>query len=94
MEITKEVNDKINLQLDRLRGELHRAMALHSGINSEHEAYAVILEELEEFWDEVKINPRKLDPQAQLNRIRHMQTELLHTAAMCIRATIDCDLMS
>lgn len=62
-------------------------------MNSLHEAYAVIMEEVEEFWDEVKINPKKLSEEGKKRRIDHMQKELLQIAAMCIRATIDCDLM-
>jgi len=62
-------------------------------MNSPHEAYAVILEEVDEFWEDVKINPKKLDGHEQAKRKAHMQMELLQIAAMCIRATIDCDLM-
>jgi len=62
-------------------------------MNSAHEAYSVILEELEEFWDEVKLNPKKLAPEEQAARRRRMQNELLQIAAMCVRATIDCSLM-
>lgn len=85
--------DKIKLQLDRIGNEVTRAMQLHQPINSTHEAYAVILEELEEFWKEVKINPKHLSVEAQHKRILHMQVELLQIAAMCIRTTIDCHLM-
>lgn len=84
---------KVNLQIDRIRGELGRAMKLHAPMNSPHEAYAVILEEIEEFWDDVKINPKKLDEHEKAKRIAHMQMELLQIAAMCIRTTIDCNLM-
>ena len=34
--------------------ELHRASEKHSAFHSGHEGYAVILEELDELWDEVK----------------------------------------
>ena len=33
---------------------MERARTKHKPINSAHEGYAVILEELDEFWDEVK----------------------------------------
>jgi len=93
MDNTSNVIPKVNLQLDRIRKELGRAMKVHAPMNSPHEAYAVILEEVDEFWDDVKINPKKLDQCGQDKRKAHMQMELLQIAAMCIRATIDCDLM-
>lgn len=62
------------------RNEVKRAMDLHPSIKNPHEAYAVILEELDEFWGEVK-------------RVRHnkelMRLELLHIAAMACRASVD-----
>lgn len=35
--------------------ELEKAEALHGPYNSYHEAYAVILEELDEFWEIVRM---------------------------------------
>ncbi|KKL72612.1 hypothetical protein LCGC14_2083190 [marine sediment metagenome] len=40
--------------LDDMRLELEQAEALHGSYNSYHEAYAVILEELDEFWEIVR----------------------------------------
>lgn len=61
--------------------ELERARTLHTAkLNSSHEAAAVIQEEFEEFWDEVKANPR--------NTLA-MLRELSHLAAMCQRAAED-----
>jgi len=61
--------------------ELERARTLHvAKLNSPHEAAAVIREEFEEFWDEVKANPR--------NTLA-MLRELTHVAAMCQRAAED-----
>lgn len=88
-----EISARVQLQTDRIRAEVHRAIELHAPMNSLHEAHSVILEEFEEFWDEVKMNPKKLAPEEQKDRIRRMQAELLQVAAMCVRATIDCDLM-
>jgi len=62
------------------RNEVKRAIDFHSSMTTPHEAYAVILEELDEFWGEVK-------------KIRHnkelMRLELMHIAAMACRASID-----
>jgi len=65
--------------------ELERAMQLHGPLRSAHESYAVILEELEEFWEEVRKKRDERDPKA-------MRTELIHTAAMCCRAIHDLSL--
>ena len=69
--------------------EVERAMQLHKGMQCQHEAYAVILEELDEFWDLVKINPKKLQVELQELRLRDMRKELIQTAAMCVRAIVD-----
>ena len=47
-----------------MRQELERAEALHSSYNSYHEAYAVILEELDEFWEIVRMKTEARDPEA------------------------------
>lgn len=41
--------------------ELERAEAKFAPFNSSHEGYAVILEELDELWDVVKLNPKKIE---------------------------------
>jgi hypothetical protein len=62
-----------------IKEELDRAVRKHGPIASAHEGYAVILEELDEFWDEVK--KQKDDPLRKEN----MRSELIQVAAMCIR---------
>lgn len=76
--------------------EAARAAGKHAPMRSHHEAKSVIEEELDEYWDLVKLNPRKpmvhptkgytLTPE---NREREMHTELVQTAAMCLRALHD-----
>lgn len=83
--------EKIQLQLDRIDSEVQRAMQIHSTFYSDHHAYAVMLEELEEYWELVKLNPAKLSEEKQRKRNHDMQKELIQLAAMCIRATIDLD---
>lgn len=65
--------------------ELAKAREKHGDIKSAHEAYAVILEELDEVWDEVK--SQKWD-RAQLLK------ELIQVAAMAQRAAEDLGLTS
>lgn len=60
--------------------EVAKARAKHRGVHSPHEGYAVILEELDEFWDLVK---------AQAPSGYDMLLELVQTAAMCQRTAED-----
>jgi hypothetical protein len=64
--------------------ELGDARAQHGGMNSLHEAYSVILEEVEEFWAEVKKKRRERDPRA-------MYAELVQIAAMALKTAMDCE---
>jgi len=57
--------------------------ALHSA----HEAYAVILEELDEFWDEVRKKGDVIEPAKMLK-------ELIQVSAMAQRAAEDLGLIS
>lgn len=63
---------------------LAKARAKHAPMNSRHEAYAVILEELDEFWAEVK---------RQDGHPLEMLQELVHVSAMCQRAAEDLGLL-
>ena len=66
--------------------ELMTAREKHTPLASAHEAYAVILEELDEFWEEVR--------KKRSNRIRiTMREELVQVAAMAFRALGDLHLV-
>ncbi|KKN24603.1 hypothetical protein LCGC14_0893260 [marine sediment metagenome] len=69
---------------DKVVQELTAARAEHPAMNSLHEGFAVILEELDEFKHEVFRKNR--DPVS----LRH---ELVQLAAMCQRTAEDCNLM-
>lgn len=58
--------------------EWFRAEALYPNFHSMHEAYAVMLEEVDEFWDEVRKQPCDRDPGA-------IYKELVQIAAMALR---------
>lgn len=60
--------------------ELARARSLHSPQHGPHEGYTVILEELDEMWDEV----RKKRPD-----LRATRTECIQIAAMAMRFVMD-----
>ena len=80
---TKEYN--VSEIVTEVHREVLRAMNFHDGMNGPHEAYAVILEELDEYWDEVRaFNPRKGRDTRPKQR-----AELIQLAAMAIRAISD-----
>jgi hypothetical protein len=62
--------------------ELTRAMERYPRMNSAHEAYAVILEELEELWQEIKVKQAHHDHAA-------MRKEAVQIAAMVARFVVD-----
>lgn len=64
-----------------VRDELTRARSKFSPITSLHEGYAVILEELDEFWEDV----RNDDPEQLIRAYR----ELVQVAAMAQRTAED-----
>lgn len=59
--------------------EAARAVSLHGEFSSLHEAYAVLLEEVDELWDEVR--------KKKENRLNiQVYNELVQIAASCIKA--------
>jgi hypothetical protein len=73
--------------LQAVNTELRRARELHqSPIHNVAEGYAIILEELDEFWDEVKHKPKNRVPE-------DLAKELVQVAAMACRTLVDCDLV-
>lgn len=65
--------------------ELGRAMVNYPPFSSAHEGYAVLLEEVDELWAEVKKSPKNRDMKA-------MREEAIQVAAMAMRFVLDvCD---
>lgn len=76
--------------LAEVKDELLKARIAHEPMASGHEAHSVILEELEEYWQLVKVNPRKLiSDELRAMRLKEMRKELIQVAAMAIRAIQD-----
>jgi hypothetical protein len=71
---------RIDKVLALVRIELQRAIAKHGVFQSPHEAWAVIYEELDELWDEVKANR---------GRSESALSEAIQTAAMGVRYVAD-----
>lgn len=68
-----------------VKNEVEHAESLHGPMHSYHEAYAVILEELDEFWEEVR-------KKEQYRNENAMRQELIQVAAMCVRTIYNLDL--
>jgi hypothetical protein len=69
----------VTLALEVAR-ELERAQGLYAPMHSGHEGYAVILEEMYELWEEIRLrNPRK----------DRMRAEATQVAAMAMRFMMD-----
>jgi hypothetical protein len=66
--------------------ETQRAGEMFPPMNSPHEAEAVIREEFDEYWDEVKAHNMTKPNRDTRPRQR---AELIQLAAMCMRAIID-----
>jgi hypothetical protein len=66
-----------------ISNEFNRASSIYPKFNSAHEGYAVLLEEVEELWDEVKKSPKRRDP-------AKMREEAIQVAAMALRFLHDC----
>ncbi len=62
--------------------ELTRAMSIHPSLNSAHEGYAVIKEELDELWDEIK-------KRSSIRDNDRMREEAVQVAAMGLRFVVD-----
>lgn len=75
----KEIN--IDLILNEIKEELQRA-SVWPAMNSAHEGYAVLAEEVDELWDHVKTNQKRRDLDA-------MRKEAVQVAAMAIRFAIE-----
>ena len=69
---------KLQSALDKIEKEVNDAMIKWPPMHSAHEGYAVLLEEVDELWDEVKLNQKK-------RSVQKMGDEALQVAAMALR---------
>lgn len=63
--------------------ELASALEAWPRFNSAHEGYAVMLEEVDELWEVVKLKP-------SARNVKHMRAESIQVAAMALRFAIEC----
>jgi hypothetical protein len=69
--------------LDDVRREYDRATKKHGMFNSAHEGWAVMFEEVDELWEEVRRRREKRDPEA-------MRAECVQIAAMALKFVVSC----
>lgn len=71
---------EIKEALNAIHNEYNKASNKFTAFNSAHEGYGVILEELDELWDEIKRNPQDMIA---------MRDEAIQVGAMALRFLID-----
>ena len=79
-----EENIKFVNTLGEITEEFLSATNKFEKFNSAHEGYAILLEEVDELWDNVKLNQDTVD---RTEMIKH---ETIQVAAMAIRLLYDC----
>ena len=76
-----EIEEKI---LELIKKEYHTTAYSFEQFNNAHEGYAVLLEEVDELWENVKLNQKNPD------RLKLIKEEAIQVAAMAIRLIYDC----
>jgi archaellum component FlaC len=81
MSVEPDKKEAVTLEnvMEMIKNEFNFASSKFPPFNSPHEGYAILLEEVDEMWDEIKRN-------------RHIQAreECIQVAAMALRYLIDC----
>lgn len=78
------IDKKFEIILLDIMDEFKSATKRWGGFSSLHEAYAIVLEEVNELWDEVKA------AQKNPSRIKFAREEAIQVATMSIRLIYDC----
>ena len=79
----------LDVVAELVREEHRRARSIHSPMHSLHEGYAVLKEEVDEFWDLVKMNRTKMTPEELEMHYQELKEELLQVSAMAQRLIVD-----
>lgn len=74
----------INGLIVLIKCEIESATSKFGSFHNAHEGYAVLLEEVDELWENVKLN------QKTPNRLDLIKDEAIQVAAMSIRLIHDC----
>lgn len=70
--------------LEVITAEFFKATKKFGSFHNAHEGYAVLLEEVDELWENIKLN------QKTENRIELIKEEAIQVSAMAIRIIFDC----
>ena len=73
---------KARLIIDAVEVELREAVENYGPIRSFHEGYAILREEVDELWDEIKVKPGYRNKEL-------MRKEAVQVAAMAVRFILD-----
>lgn len=76
---------KVNKILNDIEIEFYNATRKFGSFHNAHEGYAVLLEEIDELWENVKLNQYN-NP----DRLKKIKEEAIQVAAMAIRLIYDC----
>lgn len=76
----RQVKTELPVEFYEVANELALAKSMHAAMATEHHGYAIIKEELDELWEEI----RKKQPDK-----RRMREEAIQVAAMAIRFMMD-----
>lgn len=76
------LSDELFLAISEVIAEVKEAMGNYPPMTSYHDGWAIIREELEELWDEIKLKPSRRDAE----KIRR---EAVQVAAMAVRFLVD-----
>jgi hypothetical protein len=68
--------------LSLVQAEVEQAISKYPPFNSAHEGWAILREELDELWDEVKKSPKT-------RSVEKMHEEVVQVAAMAVRFLLD-----
>ena len=85
----KAPEEKVRFLGGEVMQEVLRAQSIHKPMNSLHEGYAVLLEEVDELWDLVKMNRTKMEGGELQLHMRKVRSEAVQIAAMALRLIHD-----
>ena len=75
--------ETLEIIINLVKNEYIRATQKFGIFHNAHEGYAVLLEEVDELWENVKLNQKITD------RLKLIKEEAIQVAAMAIRIIID-----
>jgi hypothetical protein len=81
--------DFLTHTLKLIVNEYSSARESHQPFPTMHHGYAVIKEELDELWDEIKLNPNKMSDANRILWRQDIKNEAVQIAAMALRFVID-----